>query len=81
MHGSSGIANNAFYLLTNGGTNRTSGVEVKDAIGMEKGLKIYYRALAHYMTPSTTFAQARIATINAGHGRQFCAPGPCGQRP
>ncbi|QDE67880.1 MULTISPECIES: M4 family metallopeptidase [Myxococcus] len=65
VHGSSGIANNAFYLLTNGGTNRTSGVEVKDAIGMEKGLKIYYRALAHYMTPSTTFAQARTATINA----------------
>ncbi|MFP2957632.1 M4 family metallopeptidase [Myxococcus sp. 1LA] len=65
VHGSSGIANNAFYLLTNGGTNRTSGIEVKDAIGMEKGLKIYYRALAHYMTPSTTFAQARTATINA----------------
>ncbi|MCE9666362.1 M4 family metallopeptidase [Myxococcus stipitatus] len=65
VHGSSGIANNAFYLLANGGTNRTSKVEVKDGIGMEKGLKIYYRALAHYMTPSTTFAQARQATINA----------------
>ncbi|WP_426751053.1 M4 family metallopeptidase [Myxococcus sp. Y35] len=65
VHGSSGIANNAFYLLTSGGTNRTSGIEVKDGIGMEKSLKIYYRALAHYMTPSTTFAQARTATINA----------------
>ncbi|WP_338867159.1 M4 family metallopeptidase [Myxococcus stipitatus] len=65
VHGSSGIANNAFYLLANGGTNRTSKIEVKDGIGMDKGLKIYYRALAHYMTPNTTFAQAREATIKA----------------
>jgi bacillolysin len=65
VHGSSGIANNAFYLMVNGGTNRTSGQEVKDGIGMEKGLKIYYRALAHYMTPNTTFAQAREACIKA----------------
>jgi len=65
VHGSSGIANNAFYLLANGGTNSTSKLEVKDGIGMDKGLKIYYRALAHYMTPNTTFAQARAATITA----------------
>ncbi|WP_224366329.1 M4 family metallopeptidase [Hyalangium versicolor] len=65
VHGSSGIANNAFYLLANGGTNRTSGVQVKDGIGMEKGLKVFYRALEHYMTPNTTFAEARQATINA----------------
>ncbi|SEM26752.1 Zn-dependent metalloprotease [Stigmatella aurantiaca] len=65
VHGSSGIANNAFYLLVNGGTNRTSKAEVKDGIGMEKGLQVYYRALAHYMTPNTTFAQARQATVKA----------------
>jgi bacillolysin len=65
VHGSSGIANNAFYLLANGGTNRTSKATVQDGIGMEKGLKIYYRALAHYMTPNTTFAQAREATVKA----------------
>ncbi|MFL5356077.1 M4 family metallopeptidase [Archangium sp.] len=65
VHGSSGIANNAFYLLVNGGTNRTSGQKVDEGIGMEKGLKVYYRALNHYMTPTTTFAQARQATINA----------------
>jgi Zn-dependent metalloprotease len=65
VHGSSGIANNAFYLLVNGGTNRTSGQKVEDGIGMEKGLKVYYRALAHYMTPNTTFAQAREATLKA----------------
>ncbi|HLL04880.1 MAG TPA: M4 family metallopeptidase [Myxococcaceae bacterium] len=65
VHGSSGIANNAFYLLANGGTNRTSKQTVTDGIGIEKGLKIFGRALEHYMTPSTTFAQAREATIKA----------------
>ncbi|PTL75581.1 M4 family metallopeptidase [Vitiosangium sp. GDMCC 1.1324] len=65
VHSSSGIANNAFYLLANGGTNRTSGLQVKDGIGMEKGLKVFGRALAHYMTPNTTFAQARQACISA----------------
>ena len=65
VHGSSGIANNAFYLTVQGGTNRTSGIKVEDGIGMEKGLKIYGRALEHYMTPTTTFAQAREATIKA----------------
>ncbi|MGZ3457387.1 MAG: M4 family metallopeptidase [Archangium sp.] len=65
VHSSSGIANNAFYLLVNGGKNRTSGIEVKGGIGMEKGLKVFGRALAHYMTPNTTFAQARQACISA----------------
>ncbi|MBM7114955.1 M4 family metallopeptidase [Archangium primigenium] len=65
VHGSSGIANNAFYLLTEGGKNRTSGLSVKDGIGMDKSLKIFGRALTTYMTPETTFAQAREATIKA----------------
>ncbi|MBM7114594.1 M4 family metallopeptidase [Archangium primigenium] len=65
VHGSSGIANNAFYLLTEGGKNRTSGLEVKDGLGMEKSLKIFGRALTTYMTPNTTFSQARDATIKA----------------
>jgi Zn-dependent metalloprotease len=65
VHGSSGIANNAFYLLANGGTNRTSGQKVDGGIGMEKGLKIYSRALTTYMTPNTNFAQARQATVKA----------------
>jgi len=65
VHGSSGIANNAFYLLTHGGTNKTSGIEVTDGIGMEKGLKIFGRALTTYMTPNTTFAQAREACVQA----------------
>ncbi|NOJ94391.1 peptidase M4 [Corallococcus sp. CA049B] len=65
VHGSSGISNNAFYLLVEGGKNKTSGLEVKGGIGMEDGLKIFTRALTTYMTPRTTFAQAREATIKA----------------
>ncbi|RKH60507.1 M4 family metallopeptidase [Corallococcus llansteffanensis] len=65
VHGSSGIANNAFYLLTEGGKNKTSGLEVKDGIGMEKSLKIFGRALTTYMTPQTNFTQARAATVKA----------------
>ncbi|RYZ34943.1 MAG: peptidase M4 [Myxococcaceae bacterium] len=65
VHGSSGISNNAFYLLVEGGKNRTSGLEVKGGVGMEDGLKIFGRALTTYMTPKTTFAQAREATIKS----------------
>ncbi|MFY2562831.1 M4 family metallopeptidase [Corallococcus terminator] len=65
VHINSGIANNAFYLLSEGGKNRTSGTEVKDGIGIEKGLKIYSRALSFYMTPQTNFAQAKEATHKA----------------
>lgn len=65
VHGSSGIMNNAFYLLAEGGTNKTSGMSVDNGIGVEDSLKIFGRALIHYMTPSTTFSQAREATINA----------------
>ncbi|MBX5483639.1 MAG: M4 family metallopeptidase [Myxococcaceae bacterium] len=65
VHGSSGIMNNAFYLLAVGGTNRTSGITVEGGIGPEDAAKIYGRALMYYMTPSTTFAQAREATVKA----------------
>ncbi|MDQ3266822.1 MAG: M4 family metallopeptidase [Myxococcota bacterium] len=65
VHGSSGIMNNAFFLLAEGGTNRTSRIEVQGGVGVEKGLQIYGRALMFYMTPNTTFAQAREATVKA----------------
>jgi Zn-dependent metalloprotease/subtilisin-like proprotein convertase family protein len=65
VHGSSGIANNAFYLLANGGKNKTSGMTVTDPIGSEKALKIFGRALTTYMTPNTTFKQGAEACIKA----------------
>ncbi len=65
VHLNSGIANNFFYLLSQGGTNRTSQMKVEKGIGMEKALKIYYRAHTVYTTASTNFAQAREGWIKA----------------
>lgn len=64
VHYSSGIANNFFYLLSQGGKNRTSGQTVT-GIGRQKAEKIWYRALTAYMTSSTNFKAARTATLNA----------------
>ncbi len=64
VHYSSGLANNFFYLLANGGTNQTSGISVT-GIGLAKAERIWYVALTGYMTSSTTFAGARTATVNA----------------
>jgi len=64
VHYSSGLANHVYYLLSVGGTNRTSGLSVA-AISRLKAEKIFYRALTVYMTSSTNFAAARAATIKA----------------
>lgn len=64
VHYSSGIANNFFFLLAEGGKNRTSGQTVT-GIGRAKAEKIWYRALTAYMTSSTNFKGARTATLNA----------------
>ena len=60
VHINSGIANNFFFLLAAGGENSTSKLKIEKGIGMEKALRIYYRAHTVYFTPSTTFAQARV---------------------
>lgn len=65
VHASSGIMNNAFYLLAQGGKNPTSGQGVAQGIGIEPSLKIFARALQCYMTPNTTFAFARESTLHA----------------
>lgn len=64
VHYSSGIANNAFYLLSVGGTHRLGGTTVI-GIGIDKSEKIFYRALTAYMIPSESFSQARADTISA----------------
>jgi Zn-dependent metalloprotease len=54
VHYSSGIANKAFYLM------------VQDpALDIQQAAAIWYRALVFYMTPSTTFAGAKTATLAA----------------
>jgi zinc metalloprotease ZmpA len=64
VHYSSGLTNNAFFLLAEGGKNSTSNQTVT-GVGRTKAAAIFYRALTVYMTPGTNFAQARQATLNA----------------
>jgi thermolysin len=67
VHINSGIANQAFYLLVEGGTNRTSGLRVAGlgAANRERAEKIFHRGFTSYMTPSSSFAAARAATLQA----------------
>ena len=54
VHFSSGIANKAFYLM-----------ESDAALDIQQAADIWFRALDTYMTPSTTFEEARGATEQA----------------
>ncbi len=66
VHGNSGIANLAFYLLSQGGTHPRGKTTVSvTAITVAKAEQIFYRALANYMTSSTNFQGARNATAQA----------------
>lgn len=95
VHYSSGIQNNAFYLLSQGGVNSTSGIYVS-GIGLDAAQRIFYRALAFYLFPSANFMNVRTATLSAaadlyGTGsaqynstaQAWCAVGvgPCGGEP
>jgi Zn-dependent metalloprotease len=77
VHYSSGVANHFYYLLAEG-SNRmspscksgdtkvaTAGIGTLSGITRAKAEKIWYRALTVYMTPGTTYANARTATLNA----------------
>jgi Zn-dependent metalloprotease len=63
VHVNSGIANKAFYLLAKGGSHHLGGSMT--GIGADQASRIWFVALASYMTPSTNFAGARTATLNA----------------
>ncbi len=67
VHTNSGIANQAFYLAIEGGTNRTSGLGVQGVGGAnrEQIEKVFYRAFTQLMPANSTFATARAATIQA----------------
>ncbi len=67
VHTNSGIANHAFYLAIEGGTNRTSGLTVQGvgAANREQIEKVFYRAFVFLMNSSANFATARAATIQA----------------
>ncbi len=66
VHGNSGIANLAFYLMVVGGQHpqgKTS--NVVPVIGMSKARKIWYRALTAYLNPDDGFHKARSYTVSA----------------
>jgi thermolysin len=67
VHTNSGIANQAFYLAIEGGTNRTSGIRVQGvgASNREQIEKVFYRGFAQLMTSSANFSMARSITLQA----------------
>ena len=67
VHHNSGIANHAFYLAVEGGTNRTSGLSVQGvgAANREKIEKVFFRAFTQMLPANATFSMARAATLQA----------------
>jgi bacillolysin len=67
VHINSGIANHAFYLAIEGGTNRTSGLAVQGvgAPNRQQIENVFYRAFTELLPSSATFGLARAATIQA----------------
>ncbi len=66
VHSNSGIANLAFYLVSQGGTHPRGKTSVNvTGLGMTKAQAIFYRALTQYMTSTTNFEGARNATAQA----------------
>ena len=67
VHINSSIANHAFYLMVEGGTNRVSGIQV-DGVGraqMDRIESVFFRAFTAYLVPSSDFSDAREATLRA----------------
>jgi len=65
VHINSGVQNYWFYLLVNGGQDFNDfgeAYEVK-GIGMDSALAVVYRAYTVYMTPTSTYEDARYYTI------------------
>ncbi len=81
VHKNSGVLNHWFYILTAGksGTNNAPAGEIDTynvtGIGMEKSSQIAYYAERDYLTPNSTFADARNATIAAANSL-YCANTP-----
>jgi vibriolysin len=72
VHWNSGIANLAFKLMVTGGSHprgKTSNVvtalDANATTSIQKGAAIFYRANTVYLTPGSTFSEARGATAQA----------------
>lgn len=67
IHINCGVPNHAYYLAVAGGTNRVSGLHVQ-GIGLanrERMERIFYRAFVFFLGSSSSFRDARVATIEA----------------
>lgn len=64
VHYSSGPNNQMFYLLSAGGTSKCNGSAVT-GIGRSDAARIWYKAIADYMTSSTNYSGARTACLSA----------------
>ncbi|HVH41721.1 MAG TPA: M4 family metallopeptidase [Labilithrix sp.] len=65
VHANSGIINNAAYLMTVGGVNPVSNVEVPSGIGWAKSERLWYRANTEYFLKTTDFGQAAHGLLEA----------------
>ena len=69
VHYSSGVGNHFYYLLAQGSNanpaSPTCNGSAVTGVGNAVAEKIWYRALTVYMTSSTNYAGARVATLNA----------------
>ncbi|MGV4983760.1 M4 family metallopeptidase [Streptomyces sp. NRAIS4] len=75
VHAGSGVSSHAYYLLAEGSGKKTiNGVNYDSptynhstvkGIGRAKATAIFYRALTRYMVSTTSFHDARIATLKA----------------
>jgi vibriolysin len=66
VHFSSGVANLAFCLLTKGGTHpKGKTTTAVPAIGMDKAIRIFYKAQVDILTSSSNYAALRTAMEQA----------------
>jgi Zn-dependent metalloprotease len=67
VHINSGVQNYWFYLLSEGGqgTNDIGNPYQVDSLGITNAAEIAYRNLNYYLTPSSTYADARRGSIAA----------------
>lgn len=67
VHTNSGVQNFWFYLLVNGGigTNDNGNGYNLSGIGLEKASRIAFRNLSTYLTPTSTYLDARAGSIQA----------------
>jgi bacillolysin len=63
VHLNSGIANLAFYLLSEGGKHPRKGGDAVKGIGIEKAIKLFYSTFTKRLTSSSKFIDARKAML------------------